>query len=322
MPLSEAADRRAPPPERQRGPPRRLEELGALPRRAGLGHRPRRLQRRRRRLEPLPPRPGPQPRLSLERGRPGRLLQPLPEPLPVAGPLERPRPVSSRSDSSAWPTRRATTARTSRSITTTSTALPTPRLHADALQISAGRVSLRPAARGEPSPEPRPSREFELIDALGDAFAAGRYFDIFIEYAKADQEDILCRITAVQPRARPGRAAHPAARSGIATPGRGATSPNVRPRGSEADDRPQPSTGTWAIAGGTSTIGRTRRRCCSPRTRRTIERLFGVPNAGPYVKDAFHEAIVGGRPTSQSRPAGARRRRRHYHAMRRAGRHR
>ena len=51
-------------------------------------------------------------------------------------------------------------------------------------------------ARGEPSAEPRRDREFELIDALGDAFAAGRYFDVFVEYAKADQEDILCRITA------------------------------------------------------------------------------------------------------------------------------
>ena len=39
--------------------------------------------------------------------------------------------------------------------------------------------------------------EFELIDALGDAFAAGRYFDVTIEYAKAEEEDILCRITAV-----------------------------------------------------------------------------------------------------------------------------
>ena len=27
-------------------------------------------------------------------------------------------------------------------------------------------------------------------------FADGRYFDVFIEYAKAGQEDILCKITA------------------------------------------------------------------------------------------------------------------------------
>ena len=38
--------------------------------------------------------------------------------------------------------------------------------------------------------------EFELIEALRDAWQEDRYFDIFIEYAKAGQEDILCRITA------------------------------------------------------------------------------------------------------------------------------
>ena len=43
----------------------------------------------------------------------------------------------------------------------------------------------------------RSDREFELFDAIGDAFRAGRYFDVFIEYAKVDQEDILCRVTAI-----------------------------------------------------------------------------------------------------------------------------
>ncbi len=38
--------------------------------------------------------------------------------------------------------------------------------------------------------------EYELVDAIGDALAAGRYFDVFVEYAKADEEDLLCRITA------------------------------------------------------------------------------------------------------------------------------
>ena len=42
----------------------------------------------------------------------------------------------------------------------------------------------------------RADPEFELIDAIGDAFAAGRYFDIFVDYAKASEDDILCRITA------------------------------------------------------------------------------------------------------------------------------
>ena len=38
--------------------------------------------------------------------------------------------------------------------------------------------------------------EYELVDAIGDALAAGRYFDVFVEYAKAGEEDLLCRITA------------------------------------------------------------------------------------------------------------------------------
>ena len=64
-----------------------------------------------------------------------------------------------------------------------------------------------------------------------------------------------------------------------------------------------------------STSIRTCRRFCSPRTRPTFERLFGVPNAGPFVKDAFHEAIVGGRadkvnPGRRGSKAAA-----HYHAI-------
>ena len=46
-----------------------------------------------------------------------------------------------------------------------------------------------------------------------------------------------------------------------------------------------------------------------------FERLFGVPNAGPFVKDAFHEAIVHGRadrvnPGRRGSKAAA-----HYRAM-------
>ena len=34
----------------------------------------------------------------------------------------------------------------------------------------------------------RKAPEFELVDALRDAFEAQRYFDVYVEYAKADQE--------------------------------------------------------------------------------------------------------------------------------------
>ena len=46
------------------------------------------------------------------------------------------------------------------------------------------------ARRGHADPE------FELGDALAETFEAKRYFDVTIEYAKAGEEDILCRITA------------------------------------------------------------------------------------------------------------------------------
>src|SRR5215813_12368044 len=47
--------------------------------------------------------------------------------------------------------------------------------------------------------------EYELFDAIGDVFRAQRYFDVFVEYAKHDAEDILCRIEIVNrgPEAAP-----------------------------------------------------------------------------------------------------------------------
>ena len=42
----------------------------------------------------------------------------------------------------------------------------------------------------------RQDREFELMDAIGAALAEGRYFDIVIEYAKVDEADVICRMTA------------------------------------------------------------------------------------------------------------------------------
>ena len=54
------------------------------------------------------------------------------------------------------------------------------------------RISLRPAGRGE-SPARLGATEFELIDT--GVFDEDRYFDVFAEYAKADDNDILIRLT-------------------------------------------------------------------------------------------------------------------------------
>jgi hypothetical protein len=160
----------------------------------------------------------------------------------------------------------------------------------------------------------RRDREFELIDAIGEALAAGRYFDVFVDYAKADEEDILCRITAYNRGPEPAELhilPHLWYRNTWSW-GYGTERPALR-----ADGR---------------TVVRTAHRHLGERwwylddhaqvpallftendTNRS--RLFGVPNAGPYVKDAFHEAVVHGRadrvnPSRRGSKAAA-----HYHAV-------
>src|SRR6516162_3916919 len=73
---------------------------------------------------------------------------------------------------------RATTGRTSRSSTSTST-------RRQRILIYACCTNIR--RRNNP--------EFELLDT--GVFAENRYFDVFVEYAKCGIEDILIRITAI-----------------------------------------------------------------------------------------------------------------------------
>ena len=63
----------------------------------------------------------------------------------------------------------------------------------DALQVSAARVSVRGSRRGESPPRHRAEPEYELLDT--GVFDEDRYFDVFVEYAKADADDVLMRIT-------------------------------------------------------------------------------------------------------------------------------
>jgi hypothetical protein len=136
--------------------------------------------------------------------------------------------------------------------------------------------------------------EYELIDAMGDALASGRYFDVFVEYARADQEDILCRITAVN------RGPEPAPIHVL---------PHLWFRNSwswgYSHDRPE------ARAVSDSTVRVVHKHLgerwwhldLSPHApgllftenETNLERLYGTANRGPYVKDAFHEAVIEGR---------------------------
>ncbi len=138
--------------------------------------------------------------------------------------------------------------------------------------------------------------EFELIDALHDAFAESRYFDVFIEYAKEDEEDILCRITAVN------RGPDPAALHVL---------PHLWYRNTWAwgYDRPKPTlhdasngSNVAVVRGEHPHLGERFWYVFAPgseppellftENETNAEHLFGAANASPYVKDGIHEAVV------------------------------
>ena len=140
----------------------------------------------------------------------------------------------------------------------------------------------------------RKEPEFELFDAIGDAFRTGRYFDVFVEYARALQEDILCRIEAIN-RGPEVAVLH--------------ILPHLWFRNSwswgYSDDRPElkevaPRTiravqkhlgeRWWYADSGPVTPA-----LLFTENETNFERLFSVSNRTRHVKDAFHEAVVHGR---------------------------
>ncbi len=136
--------------------------------------------------------------------------------------------------------------------------------------------------------------EYELADALHQAFAENRYFDVFIEYAKAGEDDILCRISAIN------RGNDPAPLHIL---------PHIWYRNTwswgHTDERPM------LRADGHSTITTEERHLGKywyyvqadgqeptllfTENDTNTERLFNSPNKQPFVKDGIHEAIVHGR---------------------------
>jgi hypothetical protein len=142
--------------------------------------------------------------------------------------------------------------------------------------------------------------EYELIDT--GIFAADRYFDVFVEYAKASPGDILIRISVVN------RGGEPAVLDVLPTlwfrntwawwPERGKPSLRV-----------SHAAGEGAIVASHADLGDHRLYCQgTPDLLYTDndsnnERLFGTPNATHYVKDAFNNYLVGGQAHAVN-PAG------------------
>ncbi len=136
--------------------------------------------------------------------------------------------------------------------------------------------------------------EYELLDT--GVFAEDRYFDVFVEYAKADAEKLLVQITAVN------RGPDPAPLHLLPTLWHrntwswtpGAPRPEIRAAEAGADGPAVLETDVeqygrrWLLCEG-------RPELLFTENETNAERLFGAPNTAPYVKDAFHEAVVRGR---------------------------
>jgi len=138
--------------------------------------------------------------------------------------------------------------------------------------------------------------EYELVDT--GIFDENRYFDVFIEYAKADADEILIRITAFN--------RGPAVADLYLLPTLWFR--NTWIWGWEHDKIPRPSMKEisseknvkWieishATLGKYLFVSEGVEALLFTENETNTERLFGSPNATPYVKDAFHQYVVYGR---------------------------
>ena len=150
----------------------------------------------------------------------------------------------------------------------------------------------------------RAEPEYELEDT--GVLDGGRYFDVLVEYAKADPDDVLVRITC----ANRGPAAAPLhllptiwLRNTWAW---GRTGEGYWPKGRIARAEggvlvDHPSLGRWRLA--CEPAAGAAPRLVFTENETNFQRLFGVPDRAPYVKDAFHRLVVEGEEGAVN-PAG------------------
>lgn len=146
----------------------------------------------------------------------------------------------------------------------------------------------------------RDEMEYELVDT--GVFKDNRYFDVFVEYAKAGPEDVLIRITAHN-RGPEAAKIHLLPTLWFRNTWgwkKNALKPQIsRVRdaaGGAAAEAIGPDTGRHFLCA----AGQPEWLFTENETNRA--RVFGQPNPEPYVKDAFHEYLVNGR-TAAVNPA-------------------
>jgi hypothetical protein len=139
----------------------------------------------------------------------------------------------------------------------------------------------------------RTEPEFELLDT--GVFDDDRYFDVFVEYAKKSPEDLLFRSTVCN-RGPEDAELH--------------LLPQLwfRDTWSRRSDAKKPELRAEQVPGGVTALvaehpelGRRVLFCdrkaplLFTENETNTDRLFGQPNASPYVKDGFHECVIRGR---------------------------
>ncbi|MGL4650525.1 MAG: MGH1-like glycoside hydrolase domain-containing protein, partial [Caldilineaceae bacterium] len=129
--------------------------------------------------------------------------------------------------------------------------------------------------------------EYELIDT--GVFAQDRYFDVFVEYAKASPEDTLIQIT-VHNRGPEAATIHLLPTLWFRntwTWKQGAPKPSLRAQdGAVVATHEELGTLTLTCDGSPNLL--------FTENESNSERLWGQPNVTPYVKDAFHRAVING----------------------------
>ena len=135
----------------------------------------------------------------------------------------------------------------------------------------------RARSKGEP--------EYELADT--GVFSSNKYFDVFVEYAKSDVEDICIRVKVANRGARPAELD---------------LVPTLWFRNTwswqSGSERPSMWAGACAIKAKSADIGQYeltfegKPEILFTENETNFARLYGGANASPYVKDAFHRYLV------------------------------
>ncbi len=148
--------------------------------------------------------------------------------------------------------------------------------------------------------------EYELEDT--GVFNEGRYFDVFVEYAKASIRDILIRIRIVNrgPDSAPLHVLPTVWYRNTWAWGEMreecTTRPEIRQDGSNRLRCTHEKMGEYVMDFGASPGGNSSPGFLFTENETNRERLYQVPNEVPFVKDAFHDFVIHGK-TSAVNPA-------------------